>query len=90
MGPLFIHTEYQRVDAPCLILAKPGVSGTPCHTQTMDQRIDHLTATYVDLATTVAAIFGVEVGLRVLQQSPPLYVEQHVFDEVDRDAAALL
>jgi len=47
----------------------------------MDQRIDHLTATYVDLAANVAAIFGVEAGLRVLQQNTPLHVVQRVLGE---------
>jgi hypothetical protein len=57
------------------------MSRTPCHTQPMDQRIDHLTATYVDLAANVAAIFGVEVGLRVLQQTTPLHVVQRVLGD---------
>jgi hypothetical protein len=44
----------------------------------MEKRTDHLTATYVDLAVNVAAVFGIEVGLRVLQQTTPLHVVQRV------------
>jgi hypothetical protein len=47
----------------------------------MDKRTDHLTATYVDLAVNVAAIFGLEVGLRVLQQTTPLHVVQRVLSD---------
>ena len=78
---LFIYTVHQRGNAPCLIWPNPGMSSTPCHTQPMDQRIDHLTAPYVDLAANVTAIFGVEVGLCVLQQTTPLHVVQRVLDD---------
>jgi hypothetical protein len=47
----------------------------------MDKRTDHLTATYVDLAVNVAAVFGLEVGLRVLQQTTPLHVVQRVLSD---------
>ena len=47
----------------------------------MEQRIDHLTATYVDLAVNVAAVFGLETGLRVLQQTTPLHVVQRVLSD---------
>jgi hypothetical protein len=44
----------------------------------MENRTDYLTATYVDLAVNVAAVFGLEVGLRVLQNTTPLHVVQRV------------
>jgi hypothetical protein len=47
----------------------------------MEKRTDHLTATYVDLAVNVAAVFGIEVGLRVLQQTTPLHVVQRVLGD---------
>jgi hypothetical protein len=47
----------------------------------MEKRIDHLTATYVDLAANVAAVFGLEVGLRVLQNTTPLHVVQRVLGD---------
>jgi hypothetical protein len=47
----------------------------------MDKRTDHITATYVDLAVNVAAVFGLEVGLRVLQQTTPLHVVQRVLSD---------
>jgi hypothetical protein len=37
----------------------------------MEKRTDHFTATYVDLAINVAAVFELEVGLRVLQNTMP-------------------
>lgn len=47
----------------------------------MEKRTDHLTATYVDLAVNVAAVFGIEVGLSVLQQTTPLHVLQRVLGD---------
>jgi len=47
----------------------------------MENRTDHLTATYVDLAVNVAAVFGVKVGLRVLQKTTPLHVLQRVLSD---------
>jgi hypothetical protein len=47
----------------------------------MEQRLDHLTATYVDLAVNVAAVFGLETGLRVLRHTTPLHVVQRVLSE---------
>jgi hypothetical protein len=47
----------------------------------MENRTDYLTATYVDLAVNVAAVFGLEVGLRVLQQTTPLHVVQRVLGD---------
>lgn len=40
----------------------------------MNRRTDHVTATYVDLAANVAAIFGMEAGLGVLQPTTPSHV----------------
>jgi hypothetical protein len=34
-----------------------------------EKRTDHLTTTYADLSVNVTAVFGLEVGLRVLQQA---------------------
>lgn len=47
----------------------------------MEKRTDYLTATYVDLAANVAAIFGLEAGMRVLHQKTPLHVVQRVLGE---------
>jgi hypothetical protein len=47
----------------------------------MEQRTDHLTATYVDLAFNVAITFGLEAGMRVLQHKTPLLVVQRVLIE---------
>jgi len=47
----------------------------------MENRTDHLTATYVDLAANVAAVFGLDVGLRVLQPTTPLHVVQRVLSD---------
>lgn len=47
----------------------------------MDRRTDYLTATYVDLAVNVASVFGLEAGLRVLQQQTPLHVVQRVLGD---------
>jgi hypothetical protein len=47
----------------------------------MEKRKDHLTATYVDLAVNVSAVFGFEVGLRVLQHTTPLQVVQRVLSD---------
>jgi len=47
----------------------------------MEKRIDHLTATYIDLAANVAAVFGLDVGLRVLQPTTPLHVVQRVLND---------
>jgi hypothetical protein len=47
----------------------------------MEKRTDHLTATYVDLAANVAAVFGLDVGLRVLQPTTPLHVVQRVLSD---------
>jgi len=47
----------------------------------MEKRTDHLTATYVDLAANVTAVFGLEVGLRVLQKTTPLHVVQRVLSD---------
>jgi len=47
----------------------------------MEKRTDHLTATYVDLAANVTVVFGLEVGLRVLQQTTPLHVVQRVLSD---------
>jgi hypothetical protein len=47
----------------------------------MEKRTDHLTATYVDLAANVAAMFGLDVGLRVLQPTTPLHVVQRVLSD---------
>jgi hypothetical protein len=47
----------------------------------MEKRTDHFTATYVDLAVNVAAVFGIEVGPRVLQQTTPLHVVQRVLGD---------
>jgi len=47
----------------------------------MEKRTDHLTATYVDLAVNVAAVFGLEVGLHVLQNTTPLHVVQRVLSD---------
>jgi hypothetical protein len=38
----------------------------------MEQRLEHLTATYVDLAANVVAVFGLETGLRVVRLDDPL------------------
>jgi hypothetical protein len=56
------------------------MSGTPCHTERMEKRIDRLTAVYVDLAVNVAA-FGLKAGIRVLQHNTPLIVVQRVLIE---------
>lgn len=40
----------------------------------MEQRTDHLTATYVDLAVNVTAVVGTKAGMRVLQNNTPLLV----------------
>lgn len=47
----------------------------------MEKRTDHLTATYVDLAVNVTAVFGLEVGLRVLQKTTPLQVVRRVLSD---------
>jgi hypothetical protein len=47
----------------------------------MEKRTDRLTATYVDLAINVAAAFGMEAGMRVLQAKTPLPVVQRVLIE---------
>ena len=47
----------------------------------MDKRTDHVTATYVDLAANVTAVFGLEVGLRVLQPATPMHVVLRVLSE---------
>jgi hypothetical protein len=47
----------------------------------MEKRIDRLTAVYVDLAVNVAAAFGLEAGMRVLQHNTPLLVVQRVLIE---------
>jgi hypothetical protein len=47
----------------------------------MEKRTDYLTATYVDLAVNVAAVFGLEVGLRVLQPTTPIHVVLRVLSE---------
>jgi len=47
----------------------------------MEKRTDYLTATYVDLAVNVAAVFGLDVGLRVLQPTTPLHVVQRVLSD---------
>jgi hypothetical protein len=47
----------------------------------MEKRTDHLTATYVDLAVNVAAVFGLDVGLRVLQPTTPLHVVQRALSD---------
>jgi len=47
----------------------------------MEKRTDYLTATYVDLAVNVAAVFGLDVGLRVLQSTTPLHVVQRVLSD---------
>ena len=53
-----------------------------CHTRRMEQRTDHLTAVYVDLAVNVATAFGLDAGVRVLhQQNTPLPVVQRVLIE---------
>lgn len=44
----------------------------------MEKRTDHRTTTYVDLAANVTAVFGLEVGLRVLQKTTSLHVVQRV------------
>ena len=57
---------------------------------TMEQRTDRLTAAYVDLAVNVARVFGVEAGMRVLQNKAPLPVMQRVLIDVGpRRGAAL-
>jgi len=61
--------------------SKAGASRQPCHTCHMEKRADHLTATYVDMAVNVAAVFGIEVGLRVLRQTTPLHVVQRVLSD---------
>ena len=48
---------------------------------TMTRRTDHLTATYVDLAANVTAVFGLEVGLRVLQPATPMHVVLRVLSK---------
>ena len=48
----------------------------------MKNRTNRLTATYVDLAVNIAAIFGVEAGMRVLQHKTPLLVVQRVLIEI--------
>ena len=58
-----------------------GAGSQPCHTCPMEKRTDHLTATYVDLAVNVSAVFGLAVGLRVLQQTTPLQVVQRVLSD---------
>jgi len=47
----------------------------------MEKRTDHLTSTYVDLAANVAAVFGLDVGLRVLQPTTPLHVVRRVLSD---------
>jgi hypothetical protein len=55
----------------------------------MEKRTDYLTATYVDLLVNVAAVFGIEVALRVLRQTTPLHVVQRVLgDEGPRRCGA--
>jgi hypothetical protein len=44
----------------------------------MEKRTDRLTAIYVDLAVNVAAVFGMEAGMRVLQNNTPLLVVHRV------------
>lgn len=44
----------------------------------MEKRTDRLTATYVDLAVNVAAVFGLEAGMRVLQNNTSLLVVHRV------------
>jgi hypothetical protein len=48
----------------------------------MEKRTDRLTAAYVDLAVNVARVFGLEAGMRVLQQNTPLPVVQRVLIDV--------
>jgi hypothetical protein len=48
----------------------------------MEKRTDRLTATYVDLAVNVARVFGLEAGMRVLQNKAPLPVIQRVLIDV--------
>jgi hypothetical protein len=45
------------------------------------KRTDHLTATYADLSVNVAAVFRLEVGLRVLQQTTPSHVVPRVLSD---------
>jgi hypothetical protein len=47
----------------------------------MENRIDRLTAVYVDLAVNVSTSFGIEAGMRVLQAKTPLTVVQRVLIE---------
>jgi hypothetical protein len=47
----------------------------------MEKRTDRLTAIYVDLAVNVAAVFGMEAGMRVLQNNTPLLVVHRVVFE---------
>ena len=47
----------------------------------MENRIDRLTAVYVDLAVNVSTSFGIEAGMRVLQAKTPLPVVQRVLIE---------
>jgi hypothetical protein len=47
----------------------------------MEKRTDRLTAVYVDLAVNVAAVFGMEAGMRILQNKTPLLVVHRVLIE---------
>jgi hypothetical protein len=44
----------------------------------MEKRTDRLTAIYVDLAVNIAGVFGLEAGMRVLQNNTPLLVVHRV------------
>jgi hypothetical protein len=48
----------------------------------MEKRTDRLTAIYVDMAVNVAAVFGMEAGMPVLQHNTPLLVVHRVLVQV--------
>ena len=56
--------------------ARPAILGR------MEKRTARFTATYVNLAVNVARVFGLEAGMRVLQQNTPLPVVQRVLIDV--------
>jgi len=55
----------------------------------MEKRTDHLTATYIDLAANVAAMFGTGAGMRLLQAKTLLPVVQRVLVRGGRGADLL-
>jgi len=55
----------------------------------MEKRTDHFTATYVDLTVNGAAVFGLDVGLRVLQPTTPLHLVRRALSDGGHDAPGL-